>query len=639
MPYMVNKAKLVEKIAELVRDKRIEGISDLRDESNKDGVRVVIEVKKDATSEVILNQLYSYTQLQTTFGVNMLALDNGMPKIMNLKEVITSFVKFREIIITRRTIYLLNKARDRAHILIGLRIAVNNIDPIIKLIKAAKDPAYAKMEIMQTAWDASDIIGLVKLVDDKASPTIEGKCYLTEEQAKAILEMRLQRLTAMEKDKIESDLAELAKEIQGYLEILGNRGVLLELLKNELLKIKQDFSTPRLTEIQEGEFDQDIEDLIQREDMVVTVTLGGYIKRVPLVTYKAQNRGGKGRSGVSMRDTDITTQIFVGNTHTPMLFFSNIGQVYSLKLYKLPLGNPQSKGRPIINILPLKEGEVITNIMPMPESQDEWDHLNIMFATALGNVRRNDLSDFKNVKSNGKIAIRLDDNDSLIDVKVCKETEHILLATKKGKAIRFPVDSVRVFKSRTSDGVRGMKLGKDDNVISMTVLKESMATTEEREEYLSIPIEERINIANSKIITLPKSDISSLTESTILEMAKQEEFIMSVSENGFGKRTSSYEYRVTNRGGSGILNMDISNKTGAVVSVLPVAKNDELMLITNNGKLIRCKLESVRVTSRNTSGVILFKTDTNENVVSVSLIAENDTDESENNIQLDDNIT
>ncbi|CAN7951339.1 unnamed protein product, partial [Ixodes pacificus] len=385
IPYMVNKARLVEKIAEMVKEKRIEGISDLRDESNKNGVRIFIELKKDVVAEVVLNQIYACTQLQTSFGVIMLALKDGLPKVMNLKEVIAAFVSFREVVITNRTIYLLNKARDRAHILLGLTIAVSNIDEIIRIIKASNDPNAAKQELMAR--------------------------HFTEVQAKAILEMRLQRLTAMEKNKFEEDLKNLATEITEYLNILGSRTRLLEILKEELIKVKEEFATPRLTSIEFGEFDQDIEDLIQREEMVVTVTLGGYIKRVPLSSYRSQKRGGKGRSGLSMRDEDITTQVFVGSTHTPMLFFSNIGQVYSLKLYKLPLSNPQGKGRPMVNILPLKENEHITNIMPLPENQDEWDNLNIMFATAKGNIRRSDLLDFKKIQSNGKIAIRLDEDD------------------------------------------------------------------------------------------------------------------------------------------------------------------------------------------------------------------------------------
>lgn len=629
VPYMVNKAKLVEKIAELVREKKIEGITDLRDESNKKGVRVVIEVKRDAVGDVILNQLYNYTQLQTSFGVIMLALDGGMPKVMNLKEVLAAFVSFREEVITKRTIYLLNKARDKAHILLGLNIAVSNIDEVIKIIRAAKDPNEAKESLMAREWNAADIVPLVKLVDDKTHMTDSGACKFTEVQAKAILEMRLQRLTAMEKDKIENDLKELAKEIKYYLTILGSREELLKIVKEELLAVREKYATERLTTIEEGEFDVDIEDLIQREDMVVTVTHNGYIKRVPLATYRAQRRGGKGRSGLSMNEEDITTQVFVGSTHTPMLFFSNIGQVYSLKLYKLPLGNPQSKGRPMINLLPLAKDEVITNIMPLPEDKEEWDQLNIMFATAKGNVRRNDMSDFKRIQSNGKIAIRLDDDDKLIGVEVCGDSDHIFLATKQGKAIRFPAEAVRVFKSRTSDGVRGIKLGKDDSVISMTILGGVGVDITEREAYLSVPLEQRqaLKADPSKLenFSIPEN----ISKEQFQNMLENEQFILSVSENGFGKRTTAYEYRITNRGGSGIVNMALSSKTGNVVASLPAVEKDELMLITNSGKLIRCKLNAVRTTGRSTAGVILFKTEDKEKVVSVALIADDESDENE----------
>jgi DNA gyrase subunit A len=627
MPYMVNKAKLVEKIAELVHEKRVEGISDLRDESNKDGVRVVIEIKRDAVAEVVLNQLYSFTQLQTSFGVIMLALDDGMPKVMNLKEVIAAFVKFREVVITRRTIFLLNKARDKAHILLGIRIAVSNIDEVIRIIRGSPNPNEAKDQLMAKAWDCSDIISLIKLVDDKAIISDDNKIHLTEVQAKAILEMRLQRLTAMEKDKLESDLAELTKEVKEYIDVLSSREKLLFILKSELLKVKEEYATPRLTEIAQGNFEHDMEDLIQKEDMVVTVTLTGYIKRVPLVTYRAQKRGGKGRSGLSMRDEDILTQLFVGSTHTPMLFFSNIGQVYSLKLYKLPLGNPQSKGRPIVNLLPLKEGEVITNIMPMPENQEEWDNMHIMFATSKGNIRRNDLSDFKKIQANGKIAIRMDEDDTLVNVAACSEDDHILLASKKGKAVRFPVNAVRVFRSRTSDGVRGMKLASGDKVISMTILHGIKASMEEREAYLTIPVEKRLEISKGNEEFTPEALGVSLSKEQIADLAKGEEFILTISENGLGKRSSAYHYRITNRGGSGIVNMVLSEKTGEVVASMPANTNDEIMLITNNGKLIRCRLDAVRITGRSTSGVILFKTEKDEKVVSASIIADSSEEE------------
>jgi DNA gyrase subunit A len=623
IPYMVNKAKLIEKIAELVNEKRIEGITDIRDESDKSGVRVVIETKKDAVAEVILNQLYQYTQLQNSFGVIMLALDKGMPKVMNIAEVLKAFLHFREEVVTRRTIYLLNKARDRSHILVGLRVAVNNIDEIIKLIRSSSDPVEARKSLMEKAWNASDIVPLIKLVDDRAILTEDGKCYLTEAQAKAILEMRLQRLTAMEKNKIEDDLAELKSQITYYLEILGSREKLISIIRDELILVKNEFATPRLTSIEESELDVDIEDLIQREEMVVTVTHGGYIKRVPLTSYRAQRRGGKGRSGVSMHDDDVTTQLFVGSTHTPMLFFSNKGQVYSLKLYKLPLGNPQSKGRPLVNILKLQDGENITNIMPMPENQEEWDNLNIMFSTKLGNIRRNDLSDFKKIQSNGKIAIRLEEGDSLVGVMACSENDHILLATREGKALRFPVQAVRVFKSRTSDGVRGIKLSGNDEVISMAVLHGIECDFDLRDKYLSIPKHLRKAIADGgmSVEELKSEHIIDIEDKKIEELAKSEEFILTVSENGIGKISSAYEYRVTNRGGSGIVNMLINDKTGVVVASQPVEISDEIMLITNQGKLIRCPLDTVRITGRSTSGVILFKTSDGEMVVSASLIA------------------
>ncbi|NRB11116.1 MAG: DNA topoisomerase (ATP-hydrolyzing) subunit A [Rickettsiaceae bacterium] len=636
MPFMVNKAKLVERIAELVRDKRIEGISDLRDESNKDGVRVVIEVKKDVVAEVILNQLYSYTPLQTSFGVIMLAIDEGMPKVMNLKEVIACFVNFREQVVTRRTIFLLNKARDKAHILLGVRIAVSNIDEVIKIIRAASNAQTAKEELMSKAWDCSKIINLIKLVDDKAIISDNGEIHLTEIQAKAILEMRLQRLTAMEKDKLENDLENLTKEITEYIEILSSREKLLEILKSELIKVQEEFATPRKTPIIEGDFDHDIEDLIQREEMVVTVTHSGYIKRVPLATYRAQRRGGKGRSGLSMRDEVFSTQVFIGSTHTPLLFFSNIGQVYSLKLYKLPLGNPQSKGRPIVNILPLGDGEKITNVMPTPEDQEQWNDLYIMFSTAKGNIRRNSLTDFQKIQSNGKIAIRLDEDDSLVNAMVCEEEDHVLLATRLGKALHFPVSNARVFKSRTSDGVRGMKLKEDDKVISMTILKGIKCNAQERDAYLTIPVDKRIAISSGdEDFNVDEFNIE-LSKEQVINMAKAEEFILTVTENGYGKRSSAYEYRITSRGGSGIVNIVIAKKTGNVVASMPATSSDDLMLITNNGKLIRCKLDSVRITGRSTSGVILFKTNANEKVVSASLIADDSSEDEDGDSNVND---
>lgn len=626
IPYQVNKAKMVERIAELVREKRIEGISDLRDESDKSGMRVVVEIKRDAIPDVVLNQLYSYTPLQTSFGVNMLALDHGRPKLMNLKDVIASFITFREEVITKRTIFLLGKARERAHILIGLSIAVANIDQAIALIRTAPDAATARNILLERSWPAGNVKSLIELVDDRNnSLSDDGHCYFTEVQGKAILEMRLQRLTGLEQEKITAELSELAAEITDYLEILGSRPRLLDILRSELLAAKEQFGTPRRSVIEMNEFEHDIEDLIQKEDMVVTVTMSGYIKRVPLSTYRAQRRGGKGRSGITMRDEDVTTEVFVANTHTPMLFFSTAGKVYKLKVYRLPLGTPQAKGRALVNIFPLAEGETINNVMPMPEDEALWDNLHIMFATSSGNVRRNDLSDFKSVQSNGKIAIRLDEGDNLIGVTVCKDNDHILLASKDGKCIRFPVDAVRVFKSRTSDGVRGMKLEEGNRVISMSVLHGAEAEVEKRDAYLRIALDTRLQIAAGEEIAVE----SSLSKEEIKTLADAEEFILTMTENGFGKRTSAYEYRVTNRGGSGIVNIITSERNGSVIASFPVTETDQLMLITNKGKLIRCPLHDVRVAGRNTQGVTLLRTAEDEVVVSAARIAEAENTEEE----------
>ncbi|AIL64915.1 DNA gyrase subunit A [Rickettsiales bacterium Ac37b] len=628
IPFQVNKAKMIERIAELVREKRIEGISDLRDESNKSGVRVVIELKKDVIAEVILNQLYNYTPLQTSFGVNMLALYNNQPRVMNLRAIITAFVKFREEVITRRTRFLLVKAQSRAHLLIGLSIAVSNIDEIVAMIKAAPDPQIAKERLMERSWEADKVRSLIELVGDGSNILRDNKCYFTEEQAKAILEMRLQRLTGLEYEKISQELQKLADDIVYFREILSSRSMLLSILNSELIEIKNKYATNRRTEIQEAEYEYDMEDLIPKEDMVVTVTMGGYIKRVPLSTYRAQKRGGKGRSGVNMHEEDAIIELFVANTHTPMLFFSNLGKVYKLKVHKLVLGNPQTKGRALVNIFPLAEKEVITNLMPLPEDEEQWGQLNIMFATSKGNVRRNSLADFQSIQSNGKIAIRLDEDDKLISAVVCKEEDHILLASKEGKCLRFPVDAVRVFKSRTSDGVRGMMLGKNDLVISMSVLHGAEEPMETREEFLKIPVEVRIALANiseplEMMHQLRLQELKlNLSSEKIREMAQREEFILTVTENGFGKRTSAYEYRVTNRGGKGILNIITSERNGKVIASFPITRSAEMILISNKGTLIRCAVSDVRIAGRSTQGVAIFRTGTEEVVVSAVQIPE-----------------
>lgn len=617
VPYQVNKAKMVERIAELVKEKKIEGISDLRDESDKSGVRVVIEIKKDAMAEVVLNQLYSYTPLQTSFGVNMLALNGGRPELLDLKKVLTAFIAFREEVITRRTQFKLNKARDRAHVLIGLAIAVANIDEVIAVIRGSADPHIAKEELMRREWQAGDIIALLNLVEDSGNVLNGDKIYFTEAQAKAILELRLARLTGLEREKIDGELGELAVEIKEYLAILGSREKLYGLMREELVEVRAQFAVPRRTEIQDSEAEIDIEDLIAREEMVVMVTAGGYIKRVPLATYRAQKRGGKGRSGIDLRDEDATTELFVTSTHTPVLFFSSTGQVYKLKVYRLPLSTPQARGKALVNIFPLKAGETIETFMPLPENEEDWDKLNIFFATAQGNVRRNDLSDFKSVQSNGKIAIRLDEGDKLVGVKTCNEEDHVLLASYEGKAMRFPVDAVRVFKSRTSDGVRGMKLADKDRVVSISVLHGIRATAEEREQYRKVASARRRAAGQEEADEEP-IDLSDITliEEKIAEMSAAEEMLLTITENGYGKRTSAFEYRVTGRGGSGVTGMGISKKNGNIIASFPVEAGDQIMLMTNKGTLIRTPVEDIRICGRTSQGVITFRTDGKEQVIS-----------------------
>ena len=625
VPYMVNKAKMVEKIAELVRDKKIEGISDLRDESNKVGIRVVIELKKDVIADVVLNGLYTYTTLQTSFGVNMLALDNSRPRIMNVLEVIKLFIEFRKEVVSRRTKFLLDKARNKAHLLIGLFIAVNNIDEVIRIIKSARDVNAAKDALLAREWQAANVGTYIELVSDQHNKVTGTTCKFTEAQARAILEMRLQRLTAMEQSKITDELATLAVEIAEYIAVLGSSERLMQIITNELLDVKAEFATPRKTQIEMNEFEYDVEDLIPKEDMVVTVTHKGYIKRCNLSAYRAQKRGGKGKSALSMQDEDFTTEMFVGNTHTPVLFFSNFGKVYKLKIYKLPLGSAQSKGRAIVNILPLADGEKITNMMPLPEDEAQWDSMYIMFATASGNVRRNDLSDFHSVMTNGKIAMKLDNTDSLVGVRLCQENDHILLSTKSGKCVRFHVSKIRVFKSRTSDGIRGIKLTSDDKVISMSVLNGVEIAMDKREDYLKIPLKARLKLAAGQ--TDVKLDVSNLSLEEITLYAKAEQFILTVTENGYGKRTSAYSYKVTNRGGSGIMNIMTSTRNGRVISSFPVSIDDHIMLITSQGTLIMCTVNDIRITGRNTQGVTLVRTSKEEKIVSVALVKIDDDSE------------
>ncbi len=634
IPYQVNKAAMITRIAELIKEKKIDGISEIRDESDRQGVRVVIEVKRDFQADVVLNQLYKYTPLQTSFGMNMLAINNGRPMMMNLKEIIAAFIEFREEVIRRRTIFLLNKARDRAHVLVGLAIAVENIDPVIELIRNAPTPQDAKDALLAKAWPAGEVETLVKLIDEPDRKVENGTYRLSDAQAKAILDLRLQRLTGLERDKIHEELVSLGDEIKECLSILSSREKLYGIMRDELVAIKDEYATPRRTKIEEIEYDTNIESLIQREEMVVTVTEAGYIKRVPLNAYKAQRRGGKGKAGMSTKDEDFVTRLFVASTHTPVLFFSSKGLVYKMKVYKLPLGSPISKGKPFINLLPLDAGETITTIMKLPENEADCQNLSIMFATSQGNVRRNLLTDFVNVQSNGKIAMKLDEGDRLINVRICDEGSDVLLAARSGKCIRFPVTEVRVFAGRSSTGVRGIRLLDDDEVVSMSVLNHSDATAEEREEYLKISnAAKRIQAERGGdcVVAPEETEIpfNVLTPEKYALMREKEQFILSVTSTGYGKRSSSYEYRVAGRGGQGIANMEMSARNKEIVSSFPIEDNNQLMMVTDAGKLIRMPVEDIRIAGRKTQGVILFRTTGNEKVVSVTKLEADEGDDEE----------
>ena len=634
IPYQVNKAAMIQRIAELLKEKKIEGISEIRDESDRHGVRVVIEIKRDFQADVVLNQLYKYTPLQTSFGMNMLAIHNGRPVMLTLKDIVKAFVEFREEVIRRRTIFELNKARDRAHTLVGLAIAVENIDPVIELIRTAPNPQEAKDALLSRAWPAGDVEALVQLIDEPDRKVENGTYRLSEAQARAILDLKLQRLTGLERDKIHEELVGLGEEIKECLSILSSREKLYGIMRDELVAIKDEYANPRRTKIEDIEYDTDIESLIQREEMVVTVTDAGYIKRVPLNAYKAQKRGGKGKSGMATKEEDFVTRLFVASTHTPVLFFSSRGIVYKMKVYKLPLGSPTSKGKPFINLLPLEAGETITTIMKLPENEAECKDLSIMFATASGNIRRNSLMDFVNVQSNGKIAMKLDEGDKLINVRICNENEDVLLAARSGKCIRFPVTEVRVFVGRNSTGVRGIKLANKDEVVSMSILNHSDATSEERDEYLRISSAmKRIQAEKGEGAEVSIADtgveMTVLTEEKFGVMKENEQFILSVTTTGYGKRSSSYEYRVTGRGGQGIANMEMSARNKEIASSFPIEDDNQIMMVTDAGKLIRMPVEDIRIAGRKTQGVILFRTAEGEKVVSVTKLEADDDDEEE----------
>ncbi|EKS38084.1 DNA gyrase subunit A [Afipia broomeae] len=631
IPYQVNKAGMVERIAELVREKKIEGIADLRDESDRDGYRVVVELKRDAVPEVVLNQLYKFTPLQTNFGANMVALDGGRPQVMNLKDLLTVFIAFRESVVSRRTKFLLGKARDRAHILVGLAIAVANIDEVIRVIRTSPDPNTARETLMARDWPAKDMATMITLIDDPRHRIAEdGTARLSLEQAKAILDLRLQRLTALGREEISEELNKLATEIADYLDILRSRARIQSIIKDELTAVKDEFATPRRTQIIDQEGEVEDEDLIQREDMVVTVSHAGYVKRVPLSTYRAQKRGGKGRSGMQTRDEDFVSRLFIASTHTPVLFFSSRGQVYKEKVWRLPMAAPNSRGKALINILPLEQGERITTIMPLPEDESSWSNLDVMFATTGGNVRRNKLSDFVDVRRSGIIAMKLDEGEAIVDVQIATENDDVLLTAAGGQCIRFPVTDVRVFSGRTSMGVRGIALGDGDKLISLTILRHLEASSDERAAYLKM----RRAVAGEAAAeesgdsdTEETSATVQLSQERYAQMSAAEQFVLTISENGYGKRSSSFEYRTTGRGGKGIVAMSVNNRNGKLVASFPVEDSDQIMLVTDKGQLIRCPVEGIRVAGRSTQGVIVFDTAEDEHVVSVEHISE---DESEN---------
>jgi len=621
VPYQVNKSRMIENIADCVRSKRIEGIADIRDESDRDGVRVVVEVKRDAVADVVLNQLFRYTPLQTSFGANVLALCGGRPQVLNLLDIIEHFIRFREEVITRRTKFRLGKARDRAHVLVGLVIAVNNLDKIVAMIRQSANPADARDSLLAEDWDAVDVAGYIELINEPGRMIVDGKYKLSEKQVRAILELRLHRLTALGRDDIGGELKELSEKIEDFIDILRSRQRLYSIMREEFVAYRDEFATPRRSEFTADAFGFEDEDLIQVEDMVVTVTNTGYIKRVALDTYRAQRRGGKGRSGMTTKEEDILSNVFVSNTHVPILFFSDFGQVYKLKVWKLPLGSPTSKGKALINLLPLEQGETISAIMPLPEDEDSWGELHAIFATAKGNVRRNLLSDFSNVRANGKIAIRLSEGDRLIGVSACTEENDILIAAKGGKCIRFPATAVRLFKGRNSDGVRGIKLADGDEVVSMSILHHVDMDQDEKQAYLRYAAAKRRGEDPEKP--------SEIDEDRLTALEEREEFILSITMNGYGKRTSSYEYRVTGRGGSGIINIETSERNGDVVAAFPIEENDQLMMVTDQGRLIRVPVHDVRIAGRSTQGVTLFKVGDEEKIVSVDRIMESDDDEEE----------
>ena len=652
IPYQVNKATMIEKIAAMVREKRIEGISDLRDESDRDGLRVVIEIRRDANAEVVLNQLYRFSQLQTNFGVNMLALDKGRPQLMTLRQMLTAFISFREEVVARRTRFDLLKSRDRAHVLVALAVAVANIDEVIALIRKAPDPAAAREALMGRAWPARDMGPLVKLIADPRSRLDnEGNIRLTLEQAKAILDLRLQRLTALGADEIGDEANKITKTIADLLEILHSRGRVMDIIRAELCEAKERFAVPRRTRITDEELDIDDESLIAREDMVVTITSGGYAKRTALDTYRQQRRGGTGRAGMTTKDEDYVTEVFVASTHAPILCFSSTGMVYTMKVWRLPLSDPRTRGKALVNLLPLDAGETITSILVMPEDEASWAEMDVMFATRSGHVRRNKLSDFANVMRNGKIAMKPDEGDGIVDVRACSGKDDVLLTTRNGKCIRFAVDAVRVFVGRTSTGVRGIRLEDGDEIISMAILRHVDITPAEARAYLRHASAMRRAIGEEESEEAPDhadneehgGEEAALSVERLATLGAAEQFVLTISDNGYGKRSSAYEYRVSGRGGKGLIAHDLrlEKMQGAhLVASFPVEDGDGIMLVTDGGQIIRIPVHGVRIAGRATAGVTIIRLKNGERVVSVQRIVETgpeaSSDDGDNKAQSED---
>jgi DNA gyrase subunit A len=637
LPYQVNKAALIERISEMVREKRIEGIGDMRDESDRQGMRVVIELKRDASAEVVLNQLHRFTSVQTSFGVNMLALNRGRPMQMGLRELIVCFVDFREEVVIRRARFELNKARDRGHNLVGMAIAVANIDEVIHIIRSSADPAEARERLVAKPWPAGDMMALINLIQDPRTVVLDDEVRLTDEQARGILALTLSRLTGLGRDEIMNEASTLSGTSAALLELLSDRARIMAVVREELVEVRERFAVPRRTTIIDGDGDIEDEDLIPREEMVITVTHGGYVKRTPLSTYRSQRHGGKGRSGMATKDEDAVTRVFSASTHAPMLFFSSGGKVYKLKVWRLPLGTPTSRGKAFVNLLPIEPGETITSILTLPEDEATWDRLDVMFATRSGNVRRNKLSDFVQINRNGKIAMKLDEGDAIVGVGLCTGESDILLTTALGRAIRFEADDVRVFASRDSTGVRGIRLQAEDIVISMAILRAVDATAEERVAYLrqSRALLRAIVGDEGEEVAAPADEDETVPDAQLSqerynELDVRQEIILTMSTEGIGKRTSAYDFRRTGRGGQGLLAQDLTRKGGRLVAAFPVEDSDEILLVTDQGQLIRCPVAQIRIAARNTQGVIVFRTGKDEHVVGVERLAEAGAGDSDN---------